>query len=341
MMAALLGLYVVVGLSSRKVTWREALRLFVMGSVVALLMLLFMHEAVSDPRAGSFSFNPFGGLQELARDFYSYRSPIVIFMDGPFGLAPSPYRMLVLVGCAACTWILSKASLQTALGRAALIYAGAIFVSLSFGYGIVPAGIQLDYVRWFLWTLQAALMTTTLVAAALYAGTVSGLRRGVVLAGLCLVAGYGAATMWKDGKVEFLQNKADAISRTELRAIGNAIGPGASEKRCGIIGDSDSFPSTLTTVQRLRAWNYAEAIAPCDFLNGSWIQPGIPNGRDFKGFPSAGALRAVATDRPLFFVGSSDAFRGYQDYLEVAQLRWRWTPLGDVAGEMVWRHDPR
>ncbi len=334
MMAALLGLYVFAGLLSRTVTWREATRIGLTGLVTVFLILVSMREALLDPRAGSFEFRALAGLGSLAQTLYSYQSPIVIFMDAPFGLSPSPYRMLTLLLSAALSWVCVRKGVEAAVGRTALIYLGAIGISLLFGFGIVPTGIDMDYIRWYLWALQAALMTAALVGAILYVKVAKGLGKQVALLSLAIVGGYGILVTWSDGRAELGQNKADAISRGELIQIKDIVGS-LGNQRCALIGESDVLTS-LTIFQRARAWNYAETMG-CNFLNGSWVQPGIPNGRDFQGFPSADVLRKETTNRALFFVGSADAFGRYQAYLEAANIKWRWVSLGNVAGTSVWR----
>jgi hypothetical protein len=334
---AFLAAYAVAG---RRWRWPMVLKLAAAGAIATALLLLAASEALRDPRAAAAPWTPLQGLSALARTLVAARPEVVIFHDADFGLAPAHYRLAVLAACAALAIVIGLSRRWPATWRPAAVYALAIAASLAFGYGLLPAHITVDFVRCYLWPLQAMLfMTAGLALVAVWRGLPTTGRWGfaAVAAPAVLMAMVVGA---RDMQVERDTFKARSQPRGAVRQIVRAL---PQDRPCFLIAHSQARPDVLITVQDPPAWNYAEALSPCMFVGGSWVHSGWPGGRDLGGLPSARALRRLPADLPVFFVGSAEQARAYADALagQGQGLGWRWRRArADVAGVDLWKADP-
>ena len=288
--AAFLGAWLAVGLATGRAGWREALRLAVVGLLAAGLMVVLNGEALADPRAGGFAFDPLGGLSRVVETFLAARPGFVIFMDRDFGLAPSPFRGVLLLACAAVCVAAAVLVRRRSLGAAAAVYLLAFVASLAMAYGVVPAGISPDFMRWFAWPLQAALFLSTGLALLTLAARAP---RPVRILAMVAVGAAGAAVLYRDGRAERATFQATAAPRADLSRMDAILPDRPPSGGCLLIGESDADPASLITFQRSRVWTYAEVVSPCRYLNGSWVHPGDPAGRAISGMPAAEVLRTL------------------------------------------------
>lgn len=343
LMAALLGAYAVVGLASRRVTAGEVLRLALAGAAAALTMWLLLSQALSDPRAGATAFAwtaMLAGAWQALASLVAQAPPTVIFMDQDFGHPGSPYRGLLLIACTAISLAAAGRLRAPGLGQGALVWLCVFAVGLAFGYGALPAGITLDFARWFLWAVQAAIIANAACAilALLLARPARSNRVGYAAAGVVVLV--AASLMIRDAAVETWRNRELAIRGQDLLEIEALLGeaPGA---RCHLIGESRNIVVGLAVLQQALAWNYAEIMSPCRYLNGSWVLPGAPGGQAWNGLPSVDVLRGLRPADGLIFVGRPPLQAAYSARLREAGLAGVWTPLGSAAGAHAWRFEPR
>jgi hypothetical protein len=315
--------------------WADIARAAAVGGLAVAALLVTNGEALHDPRTVTAPWTPGAGLAQLLRLATAARPDLVIFHDADFGLAPALYRVPVLAGAAALAVLIGLRLRDPSLWRPALVYAAALAVSLAFGCGVVPAGISFDFVRCYAWTLQAALFLTA--GLALFAawrqleGRVCWAASAAGAAALLAASAVGLHDM----RIERAHFAGQALSRQDVRQITGALprtGP------CVLLTAGQAQPRLLITVQNAAPWNYAEAVSPCRYLTGSWVQPGAPGGRDEDGLPSAAALRATPTGAPIYFAGSAERLSWYAASLHGQGLPVRWTRVATQAGGVaVWR----
>lgn len=335
LMAAFLGAYTLSGLALRRVSLAEASRVVAIGVLAVGLFVLLNREALHDPRSAGLVWRPIDGTAELVRMLIAQRPALVIFHDAAFGLPPSPWRGLQLLACGALAGEIAWRLRDPGLGHGAATWLFALLASLAFAYGVVPAGITLDFVRWYAWPPQAGLFATTLLALFLVWRRTEGRRRRAAQAAAALAAVPLAQLALTDGHVERAAFRAKAVPRADLHAVAEAL---PDDGACFLIGESAVNPAAQVTVQRFPAWAYAEALSSCRYLTGSWVHPGVPGGRALGGFPAPDALAALPDSAPLIFTGSPEAFARFDAQLRAAglALAWRAEP-SPVAGASVWR----
>lgn len=329
--AAVLGAFLLVG--RRPLV--EVLRVAAVGAGAALLLLVLTPGIIHDPRAGGLTWSPVSALQQLAVVVFDRRPVLVIFHDAAFGLAPSSYRVLQMVACVVLAFFISRRLQQPEHARGAATYGLAFALSLMFGIGLVPAGITFDFVRSYVWAVEAAIyMTAGLAAWALWRSGGRVLRWAGVALGAVALALILPVTL-ADARVERGMFQGRLLPTSDVTEVMRAV---PQQGACLLIGESDARPEVLVVLQRAQAWNYVEAASPCLFLNGSWVQPGWPMGRSLDGYPAPETLRRLPRNAGVFFVGQANAHTAYVRALEERGVRVRWQAVASsVGGASVWR----
>jgi hypothetical protein len=218
-----------------------------------------------------------------------------------------------------------------ALWRAAATYGLALAASLAIGYGLIPLRLSVDFMRCFAWALQASVLMTACLAVLAIWPAVARPVRVLLAGGLALLSLVAARDAWIEQKV-FARR---TLAPQPVRAVAEIL---PSRGPCFLIAHSDSRPEVMTTTQHVAAWNYAEAVSPCRFLTGSWVQPGAPGGRDLDGLPTASVLRAMPPGSAVLFIGDAQRMAAYAAHLRRSGLPWTWTrSSADAGGAAVWR----
>ena len=329
---AFLAAYVVFG---RSWSWRQAVRMGAAGALAAVVLLDMSGAALADPRAAAGAWAPGAGLAALWRTTIAARPELVVFHDGAFGLVAAYFRVAVAAACVALAVAIGVRLRDATLWRPAATYGVALGISLLFGYGVLPARITVDFMRCYAWTLQAMVFLVAGLALLEAWRRLEGRQRQIaaVAAGLFAVAGLGVAA--RDMQVERKVFARRTLERVAVQQIADAL-PKAGA--CALAAHGRGGPDALVTEQHVMAWNYAEAVSPCRFLTGSWVQPGVPGGRDLDGLPAAAAL---PRDGPVFLVGSKAAAVAYASALARQGRRITWRLVGhDVGGAGLWRAQP-
>jgi hypothetical protein len=340
LLAAVLGAYFLVGLATRRRTWPEAARVLAVAVMSVGLLILLNHEATSDSRAGSLAFDPLDGLGELAELMLTQRPGFVIFMDQDFGLPWSPFRGLVLVICAAFAVLTGLVAKKLPLGESAAVYLIALLTSFAFALGVVPAGISLDFVRWFIWPLQSALFLCAGLGCVAFWSAFPGWPRALLAGLAAIAAGGGLMTLYADGRAERAVFRQTAVSHAELAGVDELLPDRAVAGGCFLIGESvaGAGAGAPVVVQRSLGWNYAETVSRCLYLNGSWVQPGSPFGREVDGLPSPAALRDIPAGAEVYFIGRPGSFEAYSRRMAREGLGWSWRLVGRAPPDAgVWR----
>jgi hypothetical protein len=343
LMAALLAAYAGWGLIGRRLTVGEVVRLAMAGAGAAALIWLFMSEAASDPRAAALTFDPLAmkvGLGLALKSLVASVSPIVIFMDFDFHLLGSPYRGLLLIACTAVSLAIAARLRDADLRDGALTWFTTFVIGLLCGYGAIPAGITLDFVRSYLWAVQAAVIASAAGAVLMLLSSRPAREHRLGYAAAAVVVLSCGTVMLMDARVETYSARQHAIPNRDLERIAAVLDSADRSGACHLIGESNPIPGAPVVVQGVEAWNYAEIVSKCRFLNGSWVHPGVSGGRRLGGYPSTEVMRAVAPADGLVFVGRAAAHEAYVARLRSEGQATEWTPLGHVAGAQVWRLTP-
>ncbi len=306
------------------IPFRQLLTVAIIGVVACALMLTFLHEALTDPRAGTFSFRPLAGVGELVRTLISRQSPIVIYDDANFGVTHSYYRGAVLIICFAVSALANDRNVRLA----GLAFFSAIILILCFGFNVIPAGITLDYARWILWPFQAALIASALLGLADPRVALGPARIALALG--CIA---GALLIAMDARTFLKVNAAQALSRVRLEQVAQAIHPSGS---CFLIASSRNSPQRLVTMEPDKALDYAEVVTPCQYATGSWVQPGIENGRSDGGLPPASVVADLLSTGQAYFIGTPDQKDSYLRRIPDFSFRLSGT-IGDFE---VWEISP-
>ncbi len=295
-------------------TLGEAASLAGMGLLASGLLLVTLHPVIADPRTGGLDYPQLwsGGLS-LAEALTVRANPVlVIFSESEgFGIAGFPYRGPFLLACfatcLAAPLLLPGHAALRACRDAAIVSLVGILVSLAFAYRIVPAAITADYVRWYLWLLQAALITAALLSITAVAWSSIGWigTAAAIVLGAAAVWGFGTALGDAIRYAEW--NKSQAVHKLDLQAAVAAVSAAAQEsKRCLLLGDSVTILDGLVTFQRAKPLEYLELLTPCRFHNGAYVHGAAPGSRDLDGLPSAAALAALPPGHAVVLIARTE-----------------------------------
>jgi hypothetical protein len=325
LLAAVLGAYSLVGLISGRIQWRDAIGIGAMGAGGAALMVLLMAGALHDPRAGGFSINWPGGIYAVIDTLLAKASPIVIFMDRDFGLPPSAYRGIVLLLAAVASFWIGDKLHRPDIREGAAVFSIALVTSLLFAFSVIPAGITLDFARWYAWPLQAGILIVAVMA--LWARfESSGVIRKAALVSAAAVAAYWSLS---DARVYYKMNRASALPREALANMRNALAVSPNES-CWVAAEYAALHVMELSVYKSRQLDYLEPATECRYLTGSWVHRGVPGGREIGGLPSAAALTKASAGGKVFAVLSPERLAAYAQALG---NRIAWVSTGHRLGD--------
>jgi hypothetical protein len=331
-------------LLQRGPTLGEAASLAGMGVLATGMLLITLHAVIADPRTGGLDYPQLwsGGLS-LIDALATRNNPVLVIFgesDG-FGVAKFPYRGPFLLACfAACLaaplLMPGHDSALLASRDAAIMCLVGILLSLAFAYRIIPAAITSDYVRWYLWLLQAALIAAALLSTASVAQLSVG-RPGTaaaVVLGVTAIWGFGVALGDAIRYAEW--NKSQAVSKFDLQAAVAAVANAAQGRReCLLLGDSVAIQDGLVTFQRAKPLEYLELLTPCRYHNGGYVHGAAAGSRDLDGLPAGAALAALPPDHALILIARTERQARYA--VDVAPSGFRFEPAGVLGDLGVWR----
>jgi len=336
--------WAVVELMRRNLDIRRLIVLAMMGVAAAAMLLLLYGEVLADPRAGSFRYTDVTtALGNMFQAMTAESSPLlVVFHEVEvLGLARSPYRgalLLASAGIAFASWFLLRTRDAANIAAGAFAFLIAALCALAMATDLIPARILPDYVRWFLWTIQGALILSGGLSIMVLITAMSTRR---LLAGACAVIALTAAgfTALKDS-IQFRRANAWlAIHRNELQQFRTVLLRARDPQRpCFLIGHSEVDILQAFFVHQAFIFGYAEFLTPCKFANGGWIRGPVLDGRSLDGYPSTAAVRELLQEGSVLFVGDVDARNAYASRLG---SEFDWSDTGDFSGHHLWRLESR
>ncbi len=313
------------------------LRFFLIGSSVFVLLILFLREALFDPRSAGFDWNPISGLISLFGVLVSERPAIVIFMDSNFGLSGSPFRGLLLIFLSLISFGIGRWIKDERLAKASFFCLASMFLSLIMAFGIVPSGLTVDFARWFLWAQQAIIFLLFLVAMWSISSKAKGLLGITSTIIIVSILVFGSFQVRNDFSIFKAVNKSQAVTKSEIFSMIEIVEGAVGEEGCSIVSDSQAFPQRLIVIQPSKVWEYAESATSCVFVNGSWMHPGAIDGRKVQGFPSKEVLDFSLKKGEVLFLGDEEKLVKYTSLISGAGLFVGYEILGSVGGVSVWR----
>lgn len=335
--ACLAGIWLA-GFERSRAHWMAALRLAAMLVFAAALVLLLMRDAISDPRAGGFQFAPLLRLQQMVELFLDEATPVVIFHNTDFGLLQPVYRGAIQIGAWALAWWAAAHVAQGAYIRGLRACLCIIVLILLAGFGVIPAGITLDYARWIVWPLQALSFAVAMAIAISAAREWRGAPRAIAAALAIALAGTAIAMIGLDAPPlkHIVRRDAVPIKRLvqEARWLENEAGPGP----CRLVGDSHVTGDNLSVFHVERLYSHVALVSRCRFVNGSWVDKGMPEARAWDGLPTLGHLRTtLAPDTRLLLIGSPERMQPYMARLANEEAKLSWETLRLSGASSVWR----
>lgn len=338
LLACLLGTYAVIGLITKKLSWKNCIRLALMGALVAGLLLFLLNEALLDPRAGSFEFSPVRSLQQIMRTLVARNSPLTIYGDLDFGIPGFPYRGLALIVCTGISVAISYVIKMPSLRYGASLYFGAFIASLAMAFGLVPSGLAMDFARWFMWALQAAIFLQAAIALIRFAQISTGFQRYFSITIIAVGALAALTLIQLDWRLYKYVNESSQVSRTQLLDMQTVLTNASAGRACFIISESKRLPDGLATLQSEKVWEYAESATTCTFMNGSWMQPGQEGGRELNGLPSAKNIISTIDKGTLIFLGTEQRLNAYMEQLATSDIKLEWIRVGGTNALPAWKN---
>lgn len=318
--------------------WTQGLRLGAMLGLAALLLLVLMRDAISDPRAGSFHLAPWTHAKQMVAVFLARSTPVVIFHNTDFGLVQPVYRGAIQLGAWCLAWMAAPRIAQGQYTRSLRACLGAILFILLAGFGVVPAGITLDYARWIVWPVQALSFAVVMAIALTAAREWRGWPRAAAGLAICALAGMAAVLILLDAPALKRTVRNDAVPIRQLVHEARWLEAMAGETPCRLIGESHLTGDNISVYFTGRLYSYVALVSRCRFINGSWVDKGAPEARAWDGLPTASHLRQALSggSRPML-IGPPERMAPYMARLAGDGLDLQWEALRLSGASSVWR----
>lgn len=316
-----------------------ALRLFAMLTLAALLVLLLMRDAISDPRAGGFQFAPWLRMHHMVELFLQEKTPVVIFHNTEQGMVQPLYRGAIQLAAWALAWLAAPHVAQGRYVRSLRACLLIILLILLAGFGVVPSGITLDYARWIVWPVQALSFALVMAMAWSAAREWRGLPRALAAVLATLLIGASLFMIRLDGPALKQVVRADAVPIKRLVQEAGWLQEMAGPGPCRLIGDSHVTGDNLSVYQVSRLYGHVPLVSSCRFVNGSWVDKDVAEARAWDGLPSADQLRTLlnAPGATLLLIGSVERMQPYMSRLAGEGMPLAWETLHLPSGAPVWR----
>lgn len=177
-------------------------------------------------------------------------------------------------------------------------------LGLIIAYGWIPyAGINADYIRWFLFHFMAALFAVCLLLVMLAAWRLPVIPRVITLVLLLVIGRAGVLVVTNDFAFarDFVTRCAMSHKRMHRLESALQIAESESEGKCGVM--TQHLPGAVPIFQTHRELNHIRTLSKCEIVNGSWAEDVDPLRLDEKGFLREPALRTAMSSKKLFFLG--------------------------------------
>ncbi|WP_162820779.1 hypothetical protein [Microvirga calopogonii] len=343
MTAALLAGYLLVRLIERDIDLRQIVLLGAAGVLTAIGILFTLQEVVRDPRAGGFgSPEILSGLSLMAAAFTSEQNWLMtIYASQDFGVAGSPYKGLQLLLCFGgpllASWLVPSSKNLRALRQISIAFFTALVLSLAFAFRVIPAGIQAEFVGWYLFFLQAGLFTSGILTVLVLAREGNILTRRIFTAA-AIVGGLSAVALISFDTVHYTKwNNSQRVSKADLSQVAHTISDAAEGRQCLLISESIGMVNDFVIFQLAKPLEYVEYLTNCNFVNGSYVHRSLPHARDLDGMPPPSILTSLPSDAAILVIAQPERLQKYTAQLNDANLAHKLTALGTTAGLGVWR----
>ena len=329
-----------VDLVRRDLDIRRMLVLAMMGVTATAMLLLLYGEALVDPRHEGFRFGEIANaLGIIAHALTAESNPLLVISHAvDVGLIRSPYRGPLLLASAAIAlvaWWRLRTREAASIAAGASAFLAAIVAALAMAAELVPAGIKADFVRWFLWTIQAGLMFFGGLAVI---ALINASRARQILGGACaLVVLFAVGFVSYRDRTQFrLANAWLAVHRSELQQLRTLLLKATDPERpCFLLGQHSGVGSFANEfVHQPFVLAYAEFLTPCTFANGGWLHQPVPDGRALEGYPSIAVMNGLLHQGSVLFVGAVAAQSAYATRLG---SDFHWSSAGDFSSYHLWR----
>jgi hypothetical protein len=240
-----------------------------------------------------------------------------------------PFKGLVLCGLFAVALLTDQARRRVAKGafgshetRLALGAAAAfisIMAALVLGCETIPwAGVNYDYVRWFVYTFSVLLFVLVLRSL-----LTSRWLQYTLICAVPLACAFAPSLKEAQRLID-----AATISYAQVADLARSLGPLSGSRPCQLITESKETPTADVTLQRYKPLEYAYVLSGCVIVNGTTITRPSAHSRDIDGLPGPEFYAGLDPRTNLYFVGNTDFFRTYLEhlnsnpYLQIGKTGW-------------------
>jgi hypothetical protein len=341
--AALLAGYLLVRLIERDISIQQVALLGAAGIVTAIGILFTLQEVVRDPRAGGFgSPEILSGLSLMAAAFTSKQNWLMaIYGTQDFGVTGSPYKGLQLLLCFGgpllASWLVPSSKDLRVLRQVSIAFFTALVLSLAFAFRVIPAGIQAEFVGWYLFFLQAGLFAAGLLTVLVLARE-GGILSQRIFTAVATVGGLCALVLISFDTVHYTKwNRSQRVSKAALSQVAHTITEAAEGQRCLLISESIGMVNDFVIFQLAKPLEYVEYLTDCNIVNGSYVHRSLPNARDLDGMPPPAILTSLPSDAAILVIAGPERLQKYTAQLSAGGLAHTMTSLGTTGGIALWR----
>ena len=238
--------------------------------------------------------------------FFDSDTQLAIFNYPAFQDIGSPMRGYLLMGCllfSTLVMIKTKNQHNGILAKSIFSCSGTFFLSTViaavFGSGLIPAGLNLDFYRWFIFPFQIGVIACALLSGYVLLRSIDK-KVAIVWSVIFLILPI-LVFVTDTIKIKKIID-GDAVSLSQIQGMQNIFVSGLSG--CSIVSPNSVVIENLTYVQKYRTLEYAEMLTNCRMLAGSWVHAPSDGWRESNGLPSKGIFNTVRTGMNLFFVGT-------------------------------------
>jgi hypothetical protein len=280
-------------------------------------------------------------LLSLVEFMLSPFSNVVFIFHDRASILPWPFKnvvLLLLLGW--LLWVQRRYSWSKEGTRVLCMtgmFGGAWFLSLTLAAGLIPhAGIDIHYVRWFLFYFQAGIFAGALQCfwIARHEGHLR-LRTPRLWLGLGISAAMLVAVLDYTSQLSVIVKR--RYSQSHLEQLDQVLAPFSDRSACFIVAKSRAVVETgAHFIYGLNALDYVPVISDCKLVTGSWVSRPVSGGRSLGKLPNSAVLSRLAAEGSVLFFGSDRQMRRYQR--QVPGIRFRRLP-SRVGQLSVWLVD--
>lgn len=313
--ALLMATSIIWFLPNPKQSFAIVVRGLFVGLIGAGCFIFFSSEALQDPR------RTIGGVYDLGSAFTTFiqiffgtdTDLLSIFNVSDFQNVGSPMRGYLLIGCLLFSAIVMRKSKNQHNEKSAkpiFLCSGAFFlvivIAAALGSGLVPAGVNLDFYRWFIFPAQIGVIACALLSAYVL---LKSINRKIAISLVTVFLMLPTLVFVTDARKIKKVVDSDAISYSQIQGMHDSLISGPSG--CGILSPNFVVIENFTYKQKYRMLEYAEMLTGCRMLAGAWVHAPSVGWRKNDGLPSGDVFNSIPIDMNLYFVGTRSELEKY------------------------------